>query len=297
MFKKVITSITAVVALAFVTSCAGNTISGIKNDSNSGFSVAGNTNSKGGFGRGHFMGDFLKDLNLTTEQKAQFAAMKKEMKTDFSKNKGDKNALKNTLKQAFLSTSINKTDLQAKLQALKPQDDQKTDLMAANIIKAYNILNAEQRTKIENKITEMENKFQNKSKNPVSKMFQGFKEKRMEWFTSDLKLNESQKESLKALFNQSSPDKTQMFENMKKIKNEVLAQLKSGSPDQAIIVASLKQAKIGFEAGMDSRLDSFIKAHDTLSAEQRQKLVDKLETMMSKMNHKGRGHKNPNKDN
>lgn len=296
MFKKVITSITAVVTLAFVASCAGNTISGIKNDNNSGFSIAGDATGKGGFGRGHFMGGFLKDLNLTDDQKAQFEAMKKEMKTDMSKNKGDKDAFKNTLKEAFLSTTINKADLQAKLQALKPQDDNKTNLMAANIIKAYNILNAEQRTKIETKITEMENKFQDKGKNPVSKMFQGFKEKRMEWFTSDLNLNDSQKETLKALFNQSAPDKTQMFENMKKIKNEVLAQLKSGSPNQATIAASLKQAKTGFEAGMDSRLDSFIKAHDTLSADQRQKLVTKLETMMSKMNHKGRGHKKFNKE-
>ena len=289
MIKKIFKGITAFAIVAIVGSCAGNTITGIKNNPDEGFNILG-SEDKGmdHFGKGNFMKVFIKDLNLTADQKAQFKAMKKEMKGNFSKHKEDRTAFINTIKTAFLSTSINKEDLKAKLAALKPQDDKKETLMAANIIKAYGILTPEQKTKIENKITEMETKFSNMEKNPMFNMFKAFKDKKIDWLTSDLNLNDNQKTEIKALFNEQSPDKLAMIENMKKVKNAVLAELKTGNASQDKMVEIIKQAKNNMESGMDAKLDKLIKVHANLNADQRGKLVIKVEDMMSKMkNEKG----------
>lgn len=295
MLKKIAVGITTLVSISIIGACAGNTVSGIRNNSDSdNFGILNTENGKGGgFGKGNFMKGFLKDLNLTADQKTQLEALKKEMHSsaDKDKNKGNREAFKNTLKEAFLSTTINKADLKAKLQALKPQDNSRATLMATNLIKAYNILTPEQRTKIETKMNEMESKFQNMSKNPIGKMMQGFKDKRFDWFTSDLNLNDTQKADLKALFNEGQPDRTSMFEKMKTVKNSVIAELKSGNPSADKIASIIKTAREGAESQIDSRLDKFIKLHDTLTADQRQKLVTKVESMMSKMKgHKGKRH-------
>ncbi len=287
MLKKILKGITAFTVVAIVASCAGNTITGIKNSSeDQGFNVLGNEKDSH-FGKGHsMMKGFIKELNLTTDQKAQFEAMKKEMKGNFSKHKADRTALMATLKTAFLSDTINKEDLKAKLNSLKPKDDERETLMASNLINAYSILTPEQRTKIENKINDMEAKFKSVSSNPMFKMFQGLKGNKFDSITSDLNLNDTQKADIKALFEESAPDKITMIENMINAKNTVLAELKTGSANKDKIVSVIKEAKNTIESKMDSRLDKVIKIHDTLNAEQRQKLVSKVETMMSKFRHK-----------
>lgn len=302
MIKRVIKGMAALVSVAIIGACAANTISGARDSET--FGVLGNeSGSMQGFGKGHhnmFMKGFIKDLTLTEDQKAKFKALKEETKTTFDKDKmkGNREAFKNVLKEAFLSNSINKADLKAKLEALKPQDNGKSLVMANNLIKAYNILTTEQRNKIETKINDMENKFQSMSKSPMSKMFGFAKNKRFDWLTNDLNLTEAQKTDLKALMEPSETDKTQIFEKMKSAKNTIIAELKSGNPNADKIASVLKDARTGMESKMDSKLDMLVKLHDTLNADQRQKLVNKVENMMSKMkNHKGGHGRSHNKGN
>lgn len=296
MVKKIIKGLTALVTVSIIGACAANTANSVKNSDS--FGVLGNSSgTMEGFGKGHhnkMMKGFIKDLNLTEDQKSKFKALKEEMKSSFDKDKmkGNKDAFKNILKDAFLSNSINKSDLKAKLESIKPQDNGKSLIMANNIIKAYNILNDEQKTKIENKINDMESKFQSMSKSPMGKMFGFAKDKRFDWFTNDLNLTEAQKTDLKALMEPSENDRTEMFEKMKNTKNTIFSELKSGNPNADKIASVLKDARMGMESKMDSKLDKFIKLHDTLNADQRQKLVNKVESMMSKMkkHHKGGHH-------
>lgn len=292
MLKKIAKGLLILVSVSLVGACAANTVNGVKENTES-FNVLNNDDGVPSFGKGHHFKKFAKELNLTQEQKDQFNALKEEMKSNFDKTemKNHRELFKNTLKEAFLSEKINKDELKSKLQALKPQDDKRVNLMANNLIKAYSILNSEQKTKVESKLNEMESKFQNMSKSPIGKMFGFFKDKRFDWFTNDLNLNETQKADLKSLFDSGMGDRSEMFEKMKGVKNTILTELKSTTPNSDKIASTLKDMRGGIESKMDTKLDKLIKLHDTLNVEQRQKLVNKIESMISKMKkHSGGKH-------
>ncbi|MFN8578082.1 MAG: Spy/CpxP family protein refolding chaperone [Candidatus Sericytochromatia bacterium] len=291
MLNKIAKGLFALISISIVGACAANTVTGVRDSSDS-FNVLGNEdNSMNHFGKGNHFKKFMKDLNLTNEQKEQFKALKQEMKSSFNKDemKSNREAFKNILKEAFLSEKINKDDLKSKLQALKPKDD-KSNLMAVNMIKAYNILNPEQKAKVENKLNDMESKFQNMGKSPMSKMFGFFKDKRFDWMTSDLNLNETQKSELKSLLESGMGDRQEMFEKMKNAKNNIFSELKSSNPNVDKIANVIKDMKGGMESKIDSKLDKLVKLHDTLNLEQRQKLVSKVESMIEKMKKHHRGH-------
>lgn len=284
MLKKITKGLLALISISIVGACAANTVTGAR-DSSDGFNVLGNEdNGMNHFGKGHHFKKFIKNLNLTTEQKEKFKALKQDMKSSFNKDemKSNREAFKKILKDTFLSDKINKEDLKSKLQALKPKDDKST-LMATNMVKAYNILNSEQKSKIENKLNEMESKFQNISKSPMGKMFGFFKDKRFDWMTNGLNLNDTQKAELKSLLDSGMGDKQEMFEKIKNAKNSIFTELKSSSPNVDKIASVLKDMRSGMESKIDSKLDKLVKLHDTLNLDQRQKLVTKIESMMEKM--------------
>lgn len=277
--KKLIKGIAVAVTLAVVSACAANTMTSQNNDDNS-FGIQGNASADKQFGgMGFGMKGFMKDLNLTDAQKAQFKALKNDAKTHFSSQKDNRKAFMTAIKDSFLSATMDKAALKAKLESLKPNEDENLTYMANSIVKAYNILNADQKSKIESKLNDMQSKasqFMNKAK---SGNFSKMKEKRFDWFTKDLNLTDAQKTSLKALADDAMPDRTAMFDKMKTAKDSVLKELKSGNPNIDNIKAALKSAKPDFEANIDSKLDKLIQAHDILNAEQRQKLVDRLGKM------------------
>jgi Spy/CpxP family protein refolding chaperone len=276
------------VSVAALAGCAANMPSARDNN---GFDLLSSDdasqNQWGAMGKN--LGAFVKDLNLTDAQKTQFKALKDSMKTNIGNNKDNREALKNVLKDAFLSSSIDKAALKSKLLALQPQSDDRISQMSGNIIKAYNILTPEQRTKVENKLNEMEKKMQGFMKNPMAKNFQG-SDKMIERFTKDLNLTDTQKSSLKALVEEGKPDHTAMFEKAGQVKSAVLAELKTGNPSADKIKGILQGIRGDMQSNIDSRLDKLVKVHDLLTPDQRQKLVDNLEKMGKNFQGKMKSH-------
>jgi Spy/CpxP family protein refolding chaperone len=291
MKKLLAFALVSSVTIAGFAGCAANSPGAGSRDSGFGILSNGESNSEH-FGKMHnnFFNGFIKDLNLTDTQKTQFKELKLSMQGQFKNNKGNKDELKNTLKEAFLSSSIDKAALKAKLIALQPQNDQMTAKMAENIIKAYNILTPEQRTKVENKLTEMENKMKGFMNNPIAKMFKGGPEKHFEKFTANLNLTDAQKASFKAFAQDGMPDRQAMLDKAGKIKTAVFAELKTGNPSADKIKGILDGVKTEMQSKLDDRLDKLVKVHDLLTAEQRTKLAENIMNAQKNFKGKMRGH-------
>ncbi|MBC7474387.1 MAG: Spy/CpxP family protein refolding chaperone, partial [Candidatus Sericytochromatia bacterium] len=232
--KEVIKGLALTVLLAVVSACSNGTIPNSQSSENQNFGVLSNNDNSPvsemdgmeGMPGGKMRG-FFKELNLTADQKTQFEALKVAQKDHFKSQKTNMDSLKTTLKDAWLSASIDKVALKTKLDSLKPNEDEQAGFMSDNIIKAYNILTVAQRTQVETKLNDMQTKMSQFKNSSIGKDFAGNKDKRFTWFTKDLSLTDAQSTSLKALFDQSEPNKQEMFDKAKKVKDDVLAELKT----------------------------------------------------------------------
>ena len=233
---------------------------------------------------------FMKDLNLTAEQKATFKEIKDSAKTNFEKNKDKRESLKNTLKTEFLSQNLNKDTLKASINTMKAEHEQRIDLMANNIVKVYKTLTPEQREKVENKIKFIEDKVSYVMDKPFFKNFHGNPEKRLELLKKNLNLTETQVSSLKGLFEANKNNRVEMFNNFKKFKTAIQTELKTGNPDVEKIKGILTEGKNLMESKLDGHLEKIVKVHDVLTPEQRQKLVTILETKHKSMLEKIKAH-------
>ncbi len=285
--KKLIKGVILTVSISLVSACAANMPGRGHNTDNDTFGLLSDqrVNTE------HFdrmqgkMKGFIKELNLSEEQKKQFNEIKHSVRNQFNKNKSKREELKNIFKESFLSDKIDKEALKNKLSAIKPQNDERLDLIANNIVKAYNILTPEQRDKVESRLNQIEKKVGNFSNNPLIKKFHN-PEKRVEMMAKALNLSDSQKENLKSLFQNGVPDRKEQFDKIKNIRASVQTELKTGNPNAEKIKSIIKGARDGMEANMDKHLDKLIKVHDILTPEQRTKLVEKLEKRMSKVHKK-----------
>lgn len=244
--------------------------------------MKGHHGSKGGFG--------AKFLNLTDDQKKKFQELTKEAHDKLTSKKPNFEEIKKVVKEAFLSEKFDKASLKTKLEAFKPNEDEMVSFRATQIVKGYAILTDEQKKKLEEKMNEAETKFQ-AMKDKFSGMKKGPKffgpEKMIDKISSELGLTEEQKTKIKALFSEKDrPDPKEMFEKMKKVQTEIKAELKGANPSIDKVKEILKANKPPQDK-MDKMFDKVSQVHDILNAEQRQKLVDKMDKMMGQ--HKGFG--------
>lgn len=222
----------------------------------------------------HFQG-FVGDLNLTNEQKESFKVIKETMKTNFENHQTQFKGIKEEVKKGFLGSS--RDDLKASLEKITPNYDEHLTNISTNLVKAYNILNDEQKAKIEKKIDDMEAKmsmFMGKAdKSPFFKAHQD----RFESMKKELNLSSEQEAKLKNLMTEGAPDRAKMFELAKKIKGELRSELKSGNASADKIKEILSPVKEHIEAQRSVRQEKILKVYDTLTVEQRTKLVANLE--------------------
>lgn len=218
---------------------------------------------------------FIGDLNLTNEQKEGFKAIKETMKSNFENHQSKFKGTKEAVKKAFLGNS--RADLKNTLEKITPDYDEHINNISTNILKAYNLLNDEQKSKIEKKVDDMESKINmfigKADKNP----FFNAHKNRFESLKKELNLSTEQEEKLKNLITEGSPDRVKMFELAKKIKTDLRAELKSGTASADRIKEILSTAKDTIEAQKSIRHEKILKVYDTLNVEQRTKLVNNLE--------------------
>ena len=240
-----------------------------------------------------------KDLNLTQDQLTKIKAIKESGLKNVDANKTNRDAIKATLKEAFLADKVDKVALKDKLTKLMPTDDTRLDAMSKNIIDIYNILTPEQRVKAEEKIASFETNmeklhktFKGKSDKKDMKNMKGMKKDcgmmGMQGIpgVKSVGLTDAQKTEVDKVMTETAPNRDEMMTKMKTVRTSILAELKTGNPSVDKIKAILKESKGDMQSHLDKRLDTMIKIHDILTPEQRTKLAQDLENKAQKFEKK-----------
>lgn len=247
----------------------------------------GGKEGKGGLGFGQFPG-----VELTAEQKTALAALRPQQEAkDPATMKANMEAAQKALKDAFLADSINKDDLKAKLAAFEPPAPDFAK-QADTMIKAYNILTAEQKATLETKEAEMQAKAEQMKADIEAKIAAGTIKKPeartdvakkggdiVDKFGTDLGLTDAQKASLKEALTPAQPtqvsdaDRQAQHDKMKQIHADINAAVKAGDVAK---LTELLSAQKRPDNHTDAQVDKIVKIHDILTAEQRSKVVDKL---------------------
>ena len=94
-----------------------------------------------------------------------------------------------------------------------------------------------------------------------------------------LDLNESQQAQLESIKNDLMPEFTALQEARQKIHPMLKEQLASDKIDTAVIKQAIADHRLQLDQVIDHAVDRFAEFHATLSPEQRQKLIGKLEKM------------------
>jgi Spy/CpxP family protein refolding chaperone len=229
------------------------------------------------------------DLNLTAEQKTQIQeALKADKpvmpdKTAMEANRTAMEALRKEISDAFISENFDAVALKAKLDALKPAkpgNDEHITEEATRIVKIYNILTADQRQKITDKITEVSAKVPREMPVPPANIDPGkMEDEHINKIAASLGLTDDQKAKLKDALKPPSPPAQPDFQaehDKRKAAAEALSTaLKSGNVTVESISAVLKaNAPTEIKHEEFNELDVLAKVHSILNADQRKKFID-----------------------
>ncbi|MFN8575657.1 MAG: Spy/CpxP family protein refolding chaperone [Candidatus Sericytochromatia bacterium] len=245
----------------------------------------------------------FKGIELTAEQKTALEALRPvREKKDPAAMKAQMEATQKAIKDAFLADTINRDSLKSVLTANQPP---KPDFAkeAENMIKAYNILTAEQKSKLEANEKEMEAKAAEMKAKIDAKIASGEIKKpsaptdkanpMIEKLATDLSLTAEQKTALQAVFAppaDANIDPATKHEQMKANRDAINSAVKSGDVSKLTELLSANKPTVD---PLERHLDTIIKVHDILTAEQRAKAVEKLPILgfggFGKGDH-GRGH-------
>ena len=100
----------------------------------------------------------------------------------------------------------------------------------------------------------------------------------VDYVSETLNLNESQKEHLDQIKDELLEKGMQMRADKAAMHGELVAQLRSEDIDQDRLKAMVTEHRVKMEALIDLGIDRLAEFHKTLTAEQREKLVAKLES-------------------
>jgi Spy/CpxP family protein refolding chaperone len=237
---------------------------------------------KGMRGPRNHMAGLFKKLNLSEEQKAQLKQMRQETHTDFKNNRGQHGQFKEIFKNAFLASKFDSAAVKAQITPLiANQKEMHSKKMANKIIQVYSILTPQQREQLYQQLDQMEKKMDSFSKLPFAdKMLKG-QGKRFEKMTSELGLNDAQKNQLKGLFEKSQPNRMAHFNEMRGVKDQLIKLFKAGTPSEGQVQSILSQGMTKMTTQLDQHLNMMAQVHDVLTPEQRQKLITQLESKAS----------------
>lgn len=247
----------------------------------------GGPGGKGGFGiPGLAFGGA--DLNLTEEQKTQLQALQTEARSFMEANRptvttapedlaAAHEAAQAAINAAFVSDRFDVTALQASLASLKPAapaapSDAVLDFQADLMIRSYQILTAEQRAQIAERLAE--HAAQAPAARPSPPADRG--NPMLERLTTALSLSAEQQTELEAAFAAAlaaREDKADHHAEAQARQTEILAILNQASPDKAALKALLQPPARDQLAPSDPRLAQLAILHDVLSPEQRELFI------------------------
>lgn len=234
---------------------------------------------------GPMMGMFMKDLNLSAEQKAQFKALFEQAKAQHQDqgNREKFKTVRETIKTAFLSEHFDAAALRAQLQQNLPAAGRMIPEMASNLVKAWQILTPEQQNKVVTRLEQMAAKMQEFQQKAAQQPPKG---DHLQKLAEQLQITPEQKARLQALWQSGQGTRTERMQNIKAVKDQVLAELKSGNPSADKIAALITPLAQNAHQGMGGQLDKLAALHDILTPAQRQQLVSIMEQKMQQ--HRGR---------
>lgn len=232
---------------------------------------------------GPMMGLFMKDLNLNDTQKTQF----KNLFTEARQNISHKESMKQTkdaIKQAFLAEHFDKAALQAQISSNLPDVASRSQTMANNLLKAWQILTPEQQSKVKDRLDKIEQKMQD-WKNKGQAFAKGPHADHMQTLMQSLQVSEEQKTKLQAVWDAGKNERQEHFANMKDLKVKIIAELSSPQPNVERLAALIAPVANKVHSKMDKQLDKFASIHQILTSSQRQQLVSLMEQKMKNHRH------------
>ena len=100
----------------------------------------------------------------------------------------------------------------------------------------------------------------------------------VDYITETLDLNESQQEQLNQIKDEVMTEAKEMHANKESMHAELVAQLRSEEIDQALVKARIEEHRAKMDQIIDLLVVRIAEFHKTLTPEQKEKLVAKLET-------------------
>ena len=100
----------------------------------------------------------------------------------------------------------------------------------------------------------------------------------VDYITETLDLNESQQEQLNQIKDEVMAEAKEMHANKESMHAELVAQLRSEEIDQALVKAKIAEHRARMDEIVDLIVVRLAEFHKTLTAEQKEKLIAKLET-------------------
>lgn len=259
----------------------------------------GGPGGKGGFGIPG-LAFWGADLNLTDAQKTQLQALQTEARSFMEANRptatpapedhaADHEAAQAAINAAFVSDNFDVTALQASLASLKPAapaapSDAVLDFQADLMIRSYQILTAEQRSQIAERLAEHAAQAPAVRPSPPADRANPM----LERLTTTLSLSAEQQTELEAAFAAAFADREDKADHPAEAQarqTQILALLNQASPDKAALKALLQPPIREQNAGSDPRLAQLAILHGVLNAEQRELFI----STQSEMGPGGRG--------
>lgn len=234
---------------------------------------------------GLMFGLMARDLNLTSAQKDQFKALMQSGKEHRTGMKTELKAFREKVKTQFLADQFDASALQAEWAAIQKPDAEAMGLkMAEKIHTAWHILTPEQQSKVEDKLTALEARFDQAQTTAPDKQ-NAYAEKMLARMTQQLNLSETQQQTLKNRWEAQQRERQNRRATLKSVKQTVLQQLKTGA-SAATLAEGLAPIHEQFSGKSEHFLQRLATLHDVLNAEQRQKLLTTLGQRQGKF-HRG----------
>lgn len=244
---------------------------------------------KKGMHSGMMLMMMTRDLDLTADQKTALQSLMKEGTEDHLEMKTQLKTFKAKVQTAFISDAFDAASLQSEWENIKKPDAVSIQLkMAEKLRAAWALLTPEQRAKIESRLVAMESRmaeYRVKRQAKSGADTGGYEDKMLAHMTEQLKLTETQKNTLKARWQAKKADHGGHYALMKGVKQAVLDKLKAGA-SSAEIAQSMAPLADAMEGKSGKHLSHLADLHGVLTAEQRKLLM----TSMQNRSHSGRGH-------
>lgn len=253
-----------------------------------GMSNSGDFAGKGNF-KGHKGGDFkggnfggmFTDLNLTADQQAKLKALRDSQRPVAAPIKPTEAeiqkmvAARKAVEDAFLGDKLDATTLKGLLDAARPvklSTDEHLTARANELLQTYNIFTPEQRQKLEDAKKQMDSKMATMKDDTRFKNMEANRTKMFDDLVVKFNLNADQKAALLAL-QPAKPDFATMDAKRKANYDAIQVELKSGNATVDSLKAILAKNAPDRTVEQAKRIDSIVKLHDLLTADQRKQVL------------------------